>query len=165
MARSGWCSVPRVSAARMSGTGSATIPSSASASSIDATWLSSRVTTSTREPAMRRRRSAETSTAGAGRPVPLTLSSRPSRAANTSSSRPSAATRARAAPSKRSMKASSWVGSWWKSARRLTPAASATSVAYSSVECPQPTRLTYSSSVYWASWITRSAPRMKAMCC
>ena len=74
-----------------------------------------------------------------------------------------AVTRARAPASKRSMNASSWVGSWWNRASRLTPAAMATSVAYSTVEWPQPTRWPYSSSVYCASWITRSAPRMNAI--
>src|SRR5882672_11133124 len=59
MARSGRCSVPRVSAACMSGTGSATIPSSAKTSSMVIAWVSSEVTTSTRAPATSRRRSAE----------------------------------------------------------------------------------------------------------
>jgi hypothetical protein len=56
MATSGRCSVPRVQRGVHVGHGSATMPSSASTSSIVATWLSSGVTTSTRAPAIRRRR-------------------------------------------------------------------------------------------------------------
>ena len=99
------------SAACMSGTGSATMPSSASTSSMVATWLSSDVTTSTRAPAIRRRRSAEISATGAVRALPVMWTSRPSRAANTSSPLPDSATRARAAASMRSITSSSCVGS------------------------------------------------------
>ena len=146
----------------MSGTGSATMPSSASTSSIVITCVSSEVTTSTRAPATSRRRSAEMSDTGAEPPSPLIVSSIPSRAAKTSMREPAACARARALASRRSIAASSWVGSWWKSATRLAPAAMATSTAYSTVEWPQPTRCRNSSSVYCASWMTRSAPFMNA---
>src|SRR5260370_1065545 len=56
--RSGMCSEPRVRAARMSGTPSETIPSSASVSSICVACCSSGLTTSTRAPATIRPRSA-----------------------------------------------------------------------------------------------------------
>jgi hypothetical protein len=95
----------------MSGTGSATMPSSASTSSIVATWASSGVTTSTRAPAISRRRNAEISATGAERAPPVMLTSSPSRAANTSSPLPDSAARARAAVSMRSIISSSCEGS------------------------------------------------------
>jgi len=95
----------------MSGTGSATMPSSASASSMLATCVSSGVTTSTRAPAMRRRRSAEISATGVARLLPLICSSSPSRAANTSSTPRQSFTRIFASVSSCSITTSSWPGS------------------------------------------------------
>src|SRR5581483_2539943 len=52
-----------------------------------------------------------------------------------------------------------WSGSWWKVTSRLTSATVANCTAWVRVLWPQPMRLAYSSSVYWASWTRMSAPR------
>ena len=54
---------------------------------------------------------------------------------------------------------SSWYGSWWNSARRLTLAAIATDTAYCTVQWPHVRFCSNSLGVYWASWISRSTPR------
>ena len=58
---------------------------------------------------------------------------------------------------KRSRKSSEWSGSWWNSSSRCASTRRAKVRVSLSREWPQPTCSGYSSSVYWQSWISRSA--------
>ena len=163
IAMSGRSSGPRDSTTRMSDCRRKIRRSSVRISSISAASASFALTTSTRPPTIWRCWSADASATEGVALLPMTWSSSPSRAARTSSACPRRATWARAITSIRSIVSSLCAGSWWKSTRRSTPAASATSTAYSMLLWPQPTLSRYSSSVYCASWMTRFAPFRKAM--
>src|SRR5439155_6343638 len=55
-----------------------------------------------------------------------------------------------------------WSGSWWKSTSRREPALRANVTVSSVLEFPQPTRSSYSTSVYWASCRSTAAPSARA---
>ena len=60
----------------------------------------------------------------------------------------------------RSILSSSWDGSWWNNARRLTPwPPTPPDTAYSTVQWPHVRFCSNSLGVYCASWISRSTPR------
>ena len=75
---------------------------------------------------------------------------------------PSSVQRSSAVSWKRSRKSSECSGSWWKSIRRRASTRRAKVRVSVSFEWPQPTCSGYSSSVYWQSWISRSASRARS---
>src|SRR5437016_6819712 len=77
-----------------------------------------------------------------------TRARQPSNAQNTSIGERRRSATARARRSISATTASSWLGSWWVSASRFTPAVHASSTTYSNVLCPQLFRHRYSSGVY-----------------
>ncbi len=72
--------------------------------------------------------------------------------------RPSRSSARPAAPYMSSRKSSECSGSWWKSSSRFASTRRAKVSVSVTREWPQPTWSGYSSSVYWQSWISRSAP-------